>query len=83
MVHQIKAFDVLLRGVMKMTGREQVSPGAAKRMSIVLWDMFTGSAPYREIFLRTLDPRFLGRYICESALSAATGRRAQGEAAHG
>jgi hypothetical protein len=27
-------------------------------MSSVLWDVFTGSAPYREILLRTLHPRF-------------------------
>jgi hypothetical protein len=38
----------------------------------VLWDMFTGSAPYRDTFFRTLDPRFFGRLAWESA--AAIGR---------
>lgn len=82
-VHQIKAFDLLLRGVMKMTGREQVSRDAAKRMSLVLWDMFTGSAPYREIFFRTLDPRFLGRYLWESVLAVRSRRPVGGGVAHG
>jgi len=36
-------------------------------MSQVLWDMFTGRAPYREIFLRTLHPRFLARFSWELA----------------
>ena len=30
-------------------------------MSSVLWDVFTGSAPYREVLLRTLHPFFLAR----------------------
>ena len=69
-VHQIKRFEPLLRGVMRMSEKEQAGSGAARRMSIVLWDMFTGSAPYREIFGRTLDPRFLGRFLWQSALAA-------------
>ena len=43
-------------------------------MSTVLWDMFTGSAPYRDVFLRTLDPRFLSRFAWESALAVGGGR---------
>lgn len=66
-VHRIKSLGPLLRGVMKMSANEQTRPGDARRMSIVLWDMFTGSAPYREIFARTLDPRFLARFLGESA----------------
>jgi len=82
-VHWIKAFRPLLRGVIRMTAGEQARPSAAKRMSIVLWDMFTGSAPYREIFARTLDPRFLGRFAWESALAAASRGKVKGEVAHG
>src|SRR3990172_1246681 len=37
-VHWIKALGPLVRGVVKMTAREQTSPDAAKRMSLVLWD---------------------------------------------
>jgi flavin-dependent dehydrogenase len=68
-VHWIKALGPLVGGVMKMSAKEQAGPGAARRMSIVLWDMFTGSAPYRDTFYRTLDPRFWGRYMWETALA--------------
>lgn len=83
-VHRIKAVDLLLRGVTRMCEREQRAPGAARRMSVVLWDMFTGSAPYREIFVRTLDPRFLGRFAWESALAVGGGGgREVGATQHG
>ena len=76
-VHRIKAFGPLLRGVMEMSAKEQLSAGSRRRMSIVLWDMFTGSAPYREIFVRTLDPRFVGRFLWESVRAIRSGRHAQ------
>jgi flavin-dependent dehydrogenase len=78
-VHWIKALGPLVRGVVKMTSGEQTRPGAARRMSIVLWDMFTGSAPYRDVFFQTLDPRFLGRFGWESALSLGRDGRKKGE----
>ena len=46
-------------------------------MSHVLWDTFTGSAPYREIFLRTLHPAFLGRLVVELAASIFTPNKAR------
>jgi len=39
-------------------------------MSLVFWDMFTGSAPYREIFYRTVKPRFIGGFAREIARAA-------------
>lgn len=68
-VHQIKTVRPFVKGVLRMAAREQTRPGAARRMSIVLWDMFTGSAPYQEIFYRTLDPRFWGRYLWASTMA--------------
>jgi hypothetical protein len=56
-----------------MCRQEQTKRGASRRMSGVLWDMFSGSAPYREIFFRTLDPRFLTRFTWESALAIGVG----------
>jgi len=47
------------RGVLRMIEVEQRSSGP-RRMSSVLWDMFSGSAPYTDIFLRTLRPAFIG-----------------------
>lgn len=77
-VHRLKRFAPLLRGTLEMASREQGDRGSARRMSIVLWDMFTGSAPYREVLWRTLDPRFLGRLAWEStrALGVRNGTRA-------
>ena len=84
-VHQIKKLSPFVRGVMRMTAREQRASDATRRMSVVLWDMFTGSAPYKEIFFQTLDPRFVSRFLLESALSVAgNGRSKRKEAvAHG
>ena len=81
-VHWIKAFQPFVRGVVRMTEREQSNPGTASRMSTVLWDMFTGSAPYRDVFVRTLDPRFLGRFGWESTLSVRK-RGSEGARANG
>jgi flavin-dependent dehydrogenase len=47
------------RGVLRMTSLEQAQSARQKRMSEVLWDLFTGSAPYREVFLRTLHPVYI------------------------
>lgn len=49
------------RGILNMTAKEQEKKGGNQIISMVLWDMFTGSAPYREIFIRTLHPLFLIR----------------------
>jgi flavin-dependent dehydrogenase len=48
------------RGVLHMIEVEQAQTKAPRRMSQVLWDMFSGSAPYTDIFLRTLQPAFIG-----------------------
>ena len=35
----------------------------APHMSSVLWNMFTGSAPYKAIFVSTLHPGFIGSLV--------------------
>jgi hypothetical protein len=32
-------------------------------MSGVLWDLFSGSAPYTDVFLRTLHPAYVGSLV--------------------
>lgn len=59
------------RGVLRMTAAEQEEKGGKQRMSSVLWDTFTGSAPYRDVFTRTLHPSFLGRLLREMAVGSA------------
>lgn len=62
---QIQKRQFARRAVLHMTEKEQRSLGGDRGMSTVLWDMFTGSAPYREILLRTLKPSFWTRLIGE------------------
>ncbi|HET7294415.1 MAG TPA: cyclic nucleotide-binding domain-containing protein [Vicinamibacteria bacterium] len=74
-MHVLKAVPPALRGVLGMVAREQVGgdDGAAS-MSHVLWDIFTGSAAYRQIFFRTLHPRFVTRLATEVVRSVLGGR---------
>ena len=57
------------RGLLRMVAAEQMENGSAA-MSSVLWDTFTGSAPYRDVFMRTLHPLFLSRFFYEIAAAA-------------
>lgn len=68
-VNVMKRAQFSVRGALRMCQKEQPKPGRQKRMSVVFWDMFTGSAPYREVFMRTLHPLFLGRFIWEIGLA--------------
>ncbi len=52
------------RGILRMVSKEQEN-GRFPHMSAVLWDTFTGSASYNDIFLRSLHPRFLGNLAWE------------------
>jgi flavin-dependent dehydrogenase len=74
----IQRLRFVRRGVMRMTAVEQAGDGAVKPMSSVLWDVFTGSAPYREILLRTVKPSFpatlVWNLIAANARSAAPAR---------
>lgn len=56
--HLIQHSRVLRRGVVRMTAREQARADGSRPMSGVLWDTFTGSAPYRDILRRTMHPGF-------------------------
>jgi hypothetical protein len=48
-------------------------------MSDVLWDTFTGSAPYGDVFRRSLHPVFLGRLLYETLMGALPARRESGK----
>jgi flavin-dependent dehydrogenase len=63
------------RGILRMVAKEQETDGADLRMSMVMWDIFTGSAPYSNVFLRTLHPFFWGRLLWEVLMGAAVGPR--------
>lgn len=61
----VKKSRVGRRGIWKMVSREQRTAGGYRRLSSVLWDTFTGSAPYRDVFQRTLHPAFWSRLFTE------------------
>jgi hypothetical protein len=58
--HLIQKLRFSRRAVRRMTFLEQRTPNSRRLMSSVLWDVFTGSAPYREVLVRTLHPAFIG-----------------------
>ncbi len=62
---QIQKSRFARRGMLRMVAGEQQQEGGRRGMSTVLWDLFTGSAPYREVLLRMLRPSFLGRFLRE------------------
>lgn len=68
---------VLRRAVLRVAQAEQQKAGGDRRMSGILWDMFSGSAPYRDIFMRTLHPGFLCRLAWAVAVSVGSGRAPQ------
>ncbi len=69
-VRQLQKFGLARQTILRMVADEQ-RRGAhgTEGMSMILWDMFTGSAHYREIFLRTLYPGFWMRFLSIMCLS--------------
>jgi len=78
---QIQKTTFARRALWRMVAREQLTNGGARRMSSVLWDTFTGSAPYRDVLLRTLHPAFVARFGWNLAVSLLPERRRHSEAA--
>ncbi len=53
----IQKSPALKRGLLEQLTREQADEQSMLRLSSVLWDTFTGSAGYRNIFKRFISPR--------------------------
>lgn len=66
----ISTVSPLSRGYFKMIQREQEGPRGDTHHNDILWDMFTGSRFYKDIFMRTLHPwpllRWLGATVTSS-----------------
>jgi flavin-dependent dehydrogenase len=63
----LKHSKISRRAIFRMTALEQ-EKDKSPHMSAMLWNMFTGSAPYKEIFMSTLHPGFLGSLVWNFAL---------------
>ena len=60
----IQKMQVTRRAVLDMVSIEQQGKANAERgMSMLMWDMLTGGAPYKEVLLRTLHPIFWLRFL--------------------
>jgi flavin-dependent dehydrogenase len=53
---------IMRRAILAITIDEQVH-GRRPRLSSILWDMFSGSAPYGDIFARMVHPALIGRGV--------------------
>jgi len=72
-VRQFQRSRLLRHAILRMVATEQQGKASAvSGMSKVLWDMFTGSASYRDIFLRTVRPAFWTRLLWNTAVSLLT-----------
>jgi hypothetical protein len=65
----IKPRRFMYRALLRMVASEQGKPAAQQRMSSITWDVFTGSAPYREIALRMVNPLFWLKFLWFAATS--------------
>jgi len=65
----MKNSRITRRAMLRMAQKEQQKAGARPHMSSLLWNMFTGSAPYTEMFRGTFHPGFIGNLLL-SVLSA-------------
>jgi flavin-dependent dehydrogenase len=61
--HIIRQVRFSRKVILQMVAAEKLSAGVFPRMSDVLWDTFTGSAPYQDVVLRTLHPAFVSHYV--------------------
>lgn len=52
----IQKSNILKKGLYNMVVKEQQLVSEKRRMSSILWDTFTGSAPYKDILKRGLNP---------------------------
>jgi flavin-dependent dehydrogenase len=59
----IQHFRFARRAILRTVSAEQKREKGPRHLSTALWDMFTGSAPYREVLIRMIHPFFLGRFL--------------------
>ena len=63
MIEIFVTYRFLRLSVLNMVAKEQDNDNVPLHMSTIMWDLFTGSAPYADIAVRCLHPGFLFRFI--------------------
>lgn len=69
LTRQIQRLRFGRRAILSLVQAEQASPTPAKPLSGVLWDTFTGSAPYRDVLRRMFGPGMVLRLLAHLALA--------------
>jgi hypothetical protein len=69
LTRQIQKLRLGRRAILSMVQEEQVNTTSAQPMSGILWDTFTGSAPYRDVLQRMVLPTFAARFALHLGLS--------------
>lgn len=64
----IQKQPILKRGIFRLVAKEQQKEGEKRHMSAALWDLFTGSATYLNVFWRLLNPASWIKQIKETIL---------------
>jgi len=68
-VDAIKPWNFTARALVRMVESEKAKQATQRRLSNIMWDVFTGSAPYQDIFFRTLHPAFWSRFLWYMSIS--------------
>ncbi|MBT8047880.1 MAG: hypothetical protein HKN57_08030 [Xanthomonadales bacterium] len=63
------------KAMLRMAQKEQEKENARPHMSTLLWNMFTGSAPYVEMFRGTLRPGFIYNLLLSVGAALVPGRK--------
>lgn len=71
----IQRLKFLRRGMCRMVVLEQSQRRWQPRMSAILWNTFTGSAPYRDILLSSLHPAFWSAFAWNTLAANLRNRR--------
>jgi len=77
----MKKFPSIRRAILAMAAKEQKTPDKPQRLSLILWDLFTGSTSYNEILYRLFNPFFLAGFMTHliSSLRPRKGRNNEKE----
>lgn len=67
---EIQKWRFARRALLRMIAGEQRDRSGGQRMSRAVWDIFTGSAPYKEVLVRSVHPLHLIRLFWNLAISA-------------
>ena len=59
----VKPWRITASATLRMVESEQKKPAGQRWMSEIIWDVFTGSAPYREVLWRMFNPAFWSRML--------------------